>query len=128
MPRPNDGYPTSWGSSRASVFPHVGPTSYAVVTYSPLANGDEVSAIEAGMKYFDFVDGMVSDSGNFLVQAIPEAASGGNVGTQFLKCRLKWVALRAGSIGGQTQVAGAEAVATTNLSGETVRFLGIGPK
>lgn len=128
MARPNDGYPTSWGASRACVFPHSGPTSYTLVTYGPVANGDEVSAVEAGLKYFDYVDVMVTDSGNFMVLAIPESSSVGPTGTQMAKCRLRWIAQRSATIGGQAQTAGSEAAATSNLSGETVRILGIGPK
>jgi hypothetical protein len=110
------------------VFPHKGPTSYTVVTAGVLAaGGDQVEAVEAGLKYFDFCAGMGTDSGNFTVQALPEAASGGPVGTQMGKMRLRWIAQVAGVIGGQTQVAGTEAIAATNLSGETVRVFAIGP-
>lgn len=126
--RPLDGYPDSFGSQRASAFPHAGPASYSVVTYGPLAGGDTVSNVEAGMKYIDFMRGMATDSGNFQVIAIPTVSSIGPVGTQMQTVRLKWVALRTASIGGQSQVINTEAIAATDLSGEIVRLFAVGPK
>ncbi len=126
--RPNDGFPTSWGSNRASVFPHAGPAVYTRITYGPLANGDTVQAVEAGMKYFDYVNGMMSDSGNFSVRVIPIVSSVGPTGTQMLTAKLKWIAERTATVGGQAQTTQTEAAASTDLSGETVRLLGIGPK
>lgn len=129
MGRPLDGYPTSWGSSRVSVFPHVGPAAYAQITYGPLANGDIVQAgPEAGLKFFDFVDGQMTDSGNFDVLTCPLGSSVGPVGQPATTCRLKWIAQRTALIGGQNQVAGTEAIAGTVLSAEVVRLLGVGPK
>jgi hypothetical protein len=127
MPRPLDSYPTSWGSSRASVFPHVGPASYAQVTYGPLAGGAVVEDVEGGLKYFDFLAGGATDSGNFQVVAIPTAATVGP-GGQSRTYRLKYLAMRTATIGGEDQTAGSEAVAGTDLSGETVRLLGIASK
>jgi len=127
--RPLDGYPTSWGSNRASVFPHHGPKSYTQITYGPLANGDIVEAQpEAGLKYFDYLDGGMTDSGNFSVVAIPINSSVGPVGQPSTTYRLKWIAQRTAAVGGQNQVTGTEAIGTTDLTGETVRLLGIGPK
>lgn len=126
--RPVDGYPDSWGAQRASVYPHAGPASYGVVTYSPLAGGDTTSAVEAGMKYIDMLQSMATDSGNFRVIAIPTVSSIGPVGTQMTTVRLKWIALRTATIGGQSQVVNTEAIAASDLSGEIVRLLAIGPK
>lgn len=125
--RPLDGYPTSWGSSRASVFPHAGPASYTQITYGPLANGDLVHASEAGLKYLDGLDGGATDSGNFSVIAIPTQPSPGPGGA-CQTYRLKWIAMRTAAIGGQNQTVGTEAVATTDLSAEIVRLTAIGPK
>lgn len=124
-----DGYPTSWGSSRASVFPHAGPASYAVMTYGPVAGGDTVTALpEAGMKFFDDVLNGVTDSGNFLVLAVPVNSSEGPTGQQSLTYHLRWIALRTAAIGGQNQTIFTEAIATTDLSDEIVRLLAVGPK
>lgn len=127
MPRPLDSYPTSWGSSRASVFPHPGPSSYSQVSYGPLAGGNLVEDVEGGLKYFDFLTGGSTDSGNFDVVAIPTAATVGPSG-QSRTYRLKYVAMRSATIGGQAQTAGSEAAAGTDLSGETVRLLGVASK
>jgi len=126
--RPIDGFPTSWGSSRASLFPHSGPSNYVQVTYAPVAHGDEVVGQEAGLGAIQFVNNGVSDSGSFQVLAIPESSSVGTTGTATNKYRLRWMALRTASIGGQNQVAGTEAIAGSDLSGEVVRLLAIGPK
>lgn len=128
MGRPISGFPDAWGASRASVFPHTGPASYAQITYGPAAAGNIVDVTETGMGAFSWLSNGVTDSGNFAVIAIPTSSSVGPVGTQTTTYRLRWNALRTATIGGQAQTAGAEAVATTNLSGETVRLLAVGPK
>lgn len=126
--RPMDGYPTSFGSSRASVFPHQGPASY--VQFDPgtapaLATaGDVVEAgPEAGMKYFDFLAGGFSDSGTYFVRAVPTAQSGdpaipGKLGQPSTTYRLQWV----------VTATGAEVAGAVDLSDEVVRLFAIGPK
>jgi hypothetical protein len=131
--RPFDGYPTSWGSSRASVFPHAGPSSYTRVTVTagtvPATAGDTVQAIEAGLKYFDFVAYGVTDDGAFAVIPIPAAKSNATPnGTPTKTYILQWMALVTATVGGQVQTAGSEAAASTNLSAEIVRLLAVGPK
>lgn len=127
--RPLDGYPTSWGSNRVSIFPHTGPASYTQITYGPLAGGDIVQAgPEAGIKFFDKVEGDMTDSGNYSVRACPINPSSGPVGQPSTTYRLKWFAERTAALGGQNQTAGTEVVAATVLSGEIVRLKAIGPK
>ncbi len=128
--RPLDGYPDSWGAHRASVFGHAGPTSYVQVTYGPVAGGDVAVASEAGLKYFEYLDSGVTDTGNFLVQSIPtQPSTGAPLGQgAAVNYRLRWIAQRTATIGGQAQTAGSEAVATTNLSAEVVRLLAVGQK
>lgn len=130
--RPLDGYPTSWGSSRASVVPHAGPSSYTQVTVGTApavaTGGDTMQAVAAGMKYIDFIGVGVTDTGNFRVEGIPKARSGLNSGQQTTTYTLRWIACRTASIGGQSQTVGTEAAASTDLSGEIVRLLVIGPK
>ena len=129
--RPFDGYPDSFGAKRFSVFPHAGPSSYTVVTAVagtvPATGGDTVSGPEAGLKYFDRVIGGVTDDGAFTVIAIPVTVSNivGGPSTTFI---LKWVSNVTATVGGQAQTAGAEAVATTDLSAEIVRLEAVGPK
>lgn len=123
-----DGYPDSFGSHRASVFPHVGPSSYGVVTYGPLAGGNLVQDVEGGLKFFEFLQGGATDSGNFYVIAIPTVSSVGPNGQQGQTYRLKWMALRTATIGGQAQTVNTEAVAATDLSGETLRLFGLANK
>ena len=77
---------------------------------------------------FDFLIGGVTDTGQFRVDGIPINRSGVNVGQQGLTYRLKWTSLVTASVGGQSQTAGAEAIAATDLSAQVVRLLGIGYK
>jgi len=127
-----DGYPDSWGANRAAILPHAGPASYTQVTAgvppAVATGGDTLQAVSAGMKYLDFVVQGVTDSGNYRVEGIPKAQSGGNTGQQATSYTLRWIACRTASLGGQSQVVGTEAVAATNLSTEIVRLLVIGPK
>lgn len=135
--RPMDCSPDAWGAHRASIFPHAGPTSYTQVTNGTApavaTGGDTVQAVEAGMKLFDLVLGGICDSGDFRVDAMPVSVSGlvsGQVlpATPTTTYKLKWTALRTATIGGQAQTINTQAAASTNLSAEIVRLLGIGPK
>lgn len=126
--RPMSGYPTSFGSSRASVFPHRGPASYTqlVPGVAPaLATGGDLAeaAAEAGMKYFDFLTGGLSDSGNYYVIAVPTTVSGDmtqgamQLAQPGATYRLMWLGTNAG-----------EARQGVDLSAEIVRLFAIGPK
>ena len=59
MSRPLDGYPTSFGSSRASVEGITGPSSYTQVSAgTPPAvatGGQTIQALQFGLKYFDYL-------------------------------------------------------------------------
>lgn len=129
-----DGYPTSFGDKKASVFPHHGPTSYTTVTVGPLAGGDTVqSGPEGGPEWLDFLAGGVTDSGQFVVLPIPinssvTSSTGPLSGPPAKTYKLLWMSLVTGAVGGQVQTAGTPAVATTDLSTQTVRLFGIGPK
>lgn len=135
MPTLN-GYPDDFGSHKFSVFGHAGPTSYVQVTTGPLANGDVVKVAEASMNYFDDVHDATTDSGNFHVEPIPPAAnptpkpSAGSSAVRNTGAAksfvLRWVSRVTATVGGQNQVAGTEAIAGTNLSGEIVRLSAVG--
>lgn len=125
--RPMDGYPDSFGSHRASVFPHVGPSSYTQITegVAPAlaTGGDTVEAIEAGMKFFEYVSGGLTDSGKFRVECIPTTLSGvvasqASIPQPSRTYRLRWVVVATGA-----EVAGA-----VDLDAEIVRLFAVGPK
>lgn len=126
--RPLDGYPTSFGSSRASVFPHQGPASYTQVTAGSapaLATGGDLveAGPEAGMKLFDFLVGGLSDSGTYRVEAVPVTASGDpalptRLAQPASTYRLRWIVV----------ASGAQAAGAVDLSAEVVRLFAIGPK
>lgn len=126
-----DGYPDSWGTQRAAVFPHYGPTSYvqAVLAAATIpTGGDTVLATEAGMKYFDKVEGGLTDDAIFMVRAMPLTPSAPQPAGPGPSYGLQWIANKTGTFGGQAQTAGSEAAAGTDLSLYLVRLLGIGPK
>lgn len=130
------GYPDSFGSHRASVFPHTGPASYTQVTPGtpPVAGGSTVQVgPEAGIKQADYMVGGVTDDGRFFVECIPltssvtTQASSSLSGIPAPTYALRYIARITAAFGGQNQVAGTEAIATTDLSGTTVRLLAFGP-
>lgn len=111
-------YPDSLGAHRGSVFAHTGPTTYVPMTTGPLAGGDTVNAVEAGIKSFDAVIPVgFSDSGVYRVIAV---APVGNPSTNkqaahATSWRLKWI----------VEATGVEAAAI-NLSAQTVRLFALG--
>lgn len=129
-----NGYPDSFGSKKATIFPHHGPASYTVVTAGgpPVVGGDTVQALEGGLKNLEYLAGGEDDTGRFFVECIPVTssvttnASSSLSGVPATSYRLRWVARITAAYGGQNQVAGTEAVAATDLSGLTVRLFGLG--
>jgi len=132
--RPLGNYPSSVGAVMQSIFPHLGPTSYVQVSITPgtvpITGGDTVNAGEAGLKNFDKVEGGTTDDGAFSVSAIPISPSNPSTGVLSgipkTTYRLKWVANKTATMGGQAQTAGSEAVAGTNLTGFCVRLAAYG--
>lgn len=123
MSRPLDGFPTSWGSNRASVNGITGPASYTQITPgSPpaVATGGQTiyPSADFGLKYFDYVVAGLSDSGAYRVECIPGARSGLGPKGAASTYTLRWVVV----------ATGAEAAAELDLSDEIVRVLAVGPK
>lgn len=123
--RPLDGYPNSSGYVRESVFGHAGPTSYVPMqagspTAIPVDDGDRVSAVEAGLKFLDFVVGGITDDGLYEVVAVPLTATdnGTKPAAVATTYGLVWY-----TISTRTQVT--EGV---DLSGSVVRLFAKGPK
>lgn len=109
-------FPTSFGNIRVSLAAHAGPASYTQVTSGtiPITGGDTVEAAEFGLKYINFLVAQNSDTGAYVVQAIPVTDSDNGVaGTTY---RLKWI----------VAATGAEAAGAANLSAQTVRLLAFG--
>lgn len=119
MGAPLADFPDSFGAHKGSVFSHTGPASYTQVTTGPLAGGDTVTAVEAGMKFFDIVLATgLSDSGLYRVEAVAPVANPttNKQAAHAPSWRLRWVVVATGS-----QVA-----AAFNLSGQTVRLFAVG--
>ena len=112
-------FPDSFGAHKGSVFSHTGPASYTQMTTGPLAGGDTVQAVEAGMKFFDAVIPVgLSDSGVYRVEGV---APVGNPSTNKSAAHaqtwlLRWVVVSTGS----------EAAAELDLSAQTVRLFAVG--
>lgn len=125
--RPLDSSPDSFGSHKASIFPHAGPASYTQVTVGSPAGtlvtvgGDLVQAVEAGMKLFDFVTGSLTDDGLYEVKCIPTSISGNSghlPAVPKTNYRLQWFVVSTG----------AEVSGGTDLSASIVRLFAVGTK
>lgn len=117
--RPRDGYPTSWGNVRASVFPIVGPSSYTQYTAPSTGGQQVVTNGSAGIKTVDFAIGGPSNSGLYRAEVVHlEAATVNGVALQNAAVRVKWYVIATGA-----QVAGA-----VDLSAEVVYLQVTGPK
>jgi len=123
MPRPLDGFPTSWGSNRASVMGVQGPDSYVQVvpgTAPAVATGGQtIRASDFGLKYFDYVSAGLTDTGINRVECIPGDQSNAGPKGACLTYTLRWVVVATGA-----EVAGG----VTTLATEYVRVLVVGPK
>lgn len=112
-------FPDSFGAHRAAAFYHTGPASYTQMTTGPLAGGDVVEAVEAGITFFDVcIPVGLSDSGVYRVEGV---APVGNPSTnkQAAHARtwlLRWVVV----------ATGAQAAAELDLSAQTVRLFAVG--
>jgi hypothetical protein len=117
MGRPLHGYPQAIGASMLSILPHTGPASYVQIVHAT-GVGDSVSGPEAGLKYFDWVSGGLTDSGTYRIEAAPKTVSTSPQGAAATTYLLKWVVV----------ATGAEVAAAVDLSAQTVRLMAIGPK
>ena len=90
-----------------------GPASY-------VQGGDALDPHAFGFpNAIETLTGSVDQSGKFFVIGRP-------IQNDVTPFQLVWISLTTGSVGGQNQTAGQEAVAGTNLSGFTVRLGAIG--
>lgn len=107
------GYPQPSGARMESVIEKTGPALYvAVVTGSPPAGGQAVTAKEFGLKYFDHVEAAISDDGQYLALWTPAAAGA--------------IPVTAGILMWLTATNCIECAPGTVLSGRTVRLRAIG--
>ncbi len=117
MGRPMDGYPQPFGSSLASVYPHVGPASYVAVIVAT-QTGDKTTQAESGLKFFDKICDGTTDSGTYRVEALHLNSAKTPNGAQQSAVLLRWV----------VSATNAEVAGGVNLSAEVVRLLAFGPK
>lgn len=121
MSRPLDGYPTSFGSSRASVNGITGINPYVAITPgTPPAvatGGQSIKASDFGLKYFDYAVAGLSDSAVYRVECIPGQPSGQGPKGASSTYTLRWVVVATGAEAG-----------AIDLSAEVVRVFALGPK
>lgn len=116
--RPLDGYPTSFGNVRASVFPIAGPNPYAPYT-APSTGGQDVTIMgPSGVKTVDFAIGAVSTDGLHRAEVVQiEAANVNGVTVAKAKIILKWYVVATGAEAG-----------AVDLSDTIVNLMVFGPK
>ena len=90
-----------------------GPSSYSPTT------GQVVNASDLGVGGFEFPDAGADTTAKFAGQWVLPTAGGGNAVAQ---AQLHWISLTTGTVGGQSQVAGTDAAAGTNLSTFSIRI------
>lgn len=112
--QPLPGYPLPLGDKYLEVFDHTGPVSYAVFVPATGAGGDVLLAASLGFGGFDYLDADTADTTG-QIQAFPVIFLGG-FANAVPQISLRYFSLVTASLGGQAQTAGAEIVATTNLS------------
>jgi hypothetical protein len=112
MSRPLAGYPQSEGGKIGSVLPISGPTSYTQVTpASPPTGGQSIKASQFGMKFFDHVEGGLSDDGQYIAFVSLNGSPG-----KATTATVLWTIAHTG----------AEVTGAVNLSARSVAFRAIG--
>ena len=109
------GYSMPLGDKLLVVFDHTGPTSYTQLTAATGLGGDIVSANSGGLNLggFDFVDDSVDTTGQIQMFPVMTQAGAGNAAPQVT---FMYYSLVTATLGGQSQTAGAQVLAATNLS------------
>jgi hypothetical protein len=121
--RPLPGYPMPDGDKYVSIFDHSGPASYTQFNSTTGAGGDVLKANGNGLN-FGGIDGLNADvdtSGQWAVYPVNFL---GGYGNSVPQVTLVWYSLVTATVGGQSQTAGTQAVAGTNLSTFSTRLAG----
>jgi hypothetical protein len=116
------GYELPLGDKKLIVFDHTGPTSYTQFVPGSGVGGDVILASGSGLNFggFDYLDADTADTTG-QIQAFPVFYLGG-YGNAVPQVSIRYFSLVTATLGGQAQTAGAEIVATTNLSTFSWRF------
>jgi hypothetical protein len=118
------GYPTPIADKYLDIFDHTGPASYTQFNSSTGAGGDVIKANSGGLNLggFDSMQSAVDTTGQIMAYPVPFLGGYGNAVPQVT---IKYVSLVSATLGGQSQTAGAEVAASTNLSTFSWRFKAI---
>lgn len=116
------GYSTPIADKVLVIFDHQGPASYTIasVTAPVTTGGDVVNASDINMGGFDYVEIDATDPTGQLWAYVQQINAGSGNATKSI--RLIWMSRVTATVGGQAQTAGAQVVATTNLSAITLRL------
>jgi hypothetical protein len=109
------GYPLQVGDKMLAIFDRTGPTSYTQYSTSTLLGGDILFANTGGMAFggFDRIISSLDTTGQITCNTITTLGGYGNAVPQVT---FKYVSNVTASLGGQSQTAGNEIAASTNLS------------
>lgn len=109
------GYELPLEDKKLITFDHAGPTSYTQFNSSTGAGGDVLAASGGGLNCggFDSMAPVVDSTGQ--IMAYPVFFLGG-YGNAVPQVSIRYFSLVTATLGGQSQTAGAEIVATSNLS------------
>ena len=118
--QPLAGYPMQVGEKYLEVFDHTGPASYTAFVPATGVGGDVIRATDLSIGGFEYVDADSADTTG-QIQAFPVIFLGG-YGNAVPQVSVRYFSLVTATLGGQAQTAGAEIVATTNLSTFSWRF------
>lgn len=115
------GYELQVSDKLLVTFDHTGPSSYTQFVASTGAGGDVIKAASGGLNRggFDRMTATVDSTGQIV--AYPVFFLGG-YGNAVPQVSIKYVSLVSATLGGQSQTAGAEVAASTNLSTFSWRF------
>lgn len=110
--KPLAGYPQPWGSKIVEQFDRTGPTSYTQFT-SPSTGGDVMNASDIAQGGFERVALGTDTTGQISAVAIMNLGGYANAVPSVI---IVYTSLVTATLGGQSQTAGSQIAASTNLS------------
>lgn len=120
------GYETPIGAKLFIIFDHYGPASYT--QYSAGSGGDAINASDLGRGGFDDLEADMTDpTGQLYAYVVPGSGAAANVGNgnAWPSAVVVWYSRVTATVGGQSQSAGTQVAASTNLSTFALRMRGM---
>jgi len=120
------GYEMPVSDKKLVVFDHYGPASYT--QFSSGTGGDIINASDLNEGGFDDLEADMTDpTGQLYAFVIPGSGAATNVGNgnAFTSAVVVWYSRVSATVGGQSQTAGTQVAASTNLSTFALRIRGL---